>query len=321
MPLSRRLIFASSAVLFAGGARAQKISDRTITSIVPFTAGSGPDSLARIAAEDLRARWGQPIIVDNKPGASGNIGAGAAARAAPDGHTLLLSVNTFLMTAALQKSMPYDPAKSFDSIIELAAGSLALAVHPSVPLADAKAFVAAAKAKPDEMVYSSPGRGTPHHMAMELFKLKTGAALRHIPYSGTAGAVNDLLAGHVQAMFIPVHVGLQHAQAGKLRLLALGSARRSPLAPDVPTLEEQGFGCIDVDLWYGLSLPAGAPREIIQRYNAVMNEIIADPKVRGLLNNQGLEPRGGTPEHLSSLIARDGPRWTEVVKAAGIALE
>ena len=322
MPATRRMILAGlAAPLLAAGAAAQKLSDRAITIIVPFSPGSGPDILARIAADELRQRWNQPVIVDNKPGASGNIGAGAASRAAPDGHTILLSVNTFLMTAALQKTLPYDPVKSFDPVIELAAGSLALAVHAAVPLADTKAFIAAAKSKPDEMVYSSPGRGTPHHMAMELFKLRTGAGLRHIPYSGTAGAVNDLIAGHVQAMFIPIHVGLQHAQAGKLRLLAIGSAKRSPLAPEVPTLAEQGIDGLDVDLWYGISAPAGTPRAIIDQYNAALNEILASARVRALLQNQGLEPRGGTAQNLVDLIARDQPRWVEVVKSAGIPLE
>ncbi len=322
MPATRRMILAGlAAPLLAAGAAAQKLSDRAITIIVPFSPGSGPDILARIAADELRQRWNQPVIVDNKPGASGNIGAGAASRAAPDGHTILLSVNTFLMTAALQKTLPYDPVKSFDPVIELAAGSLALAVHAAVPLADTKAFIAAAKSKPDEMVYSSPGRGTPHHMAMELFKLRTGAGLRHIPYSGTAGAVNDLIAGHVQAMFIPIHVGLQHAQAGKLRLLAIGSAKRSPLAPEVPTLAEQGIDGLDVDLWYGISAPAGTPRAVIDQYNAALNEILASARVRALLQNQGLEPRGGTAQNLVDLIARDQPRWVEVVKSAGIPLE
>lgn len=321
--LSRRSLILAAAVaaLGAAPAAAQKISDRTITIVVPFTPGSGPDVLARIAAEELRARWGQTVIVDNKPGASGNIGAASAARAAPDGHTLVLSVNTFLMNAALSKNLAYDPVKSFDPIVEIATGALALAVHRSVPVNSAKDLIAAAKAKPDEIAYASPGRGTPHHMAMELFKLNTGAPLRHIPYSGTGPAVNDFVAGTVQAMFIPVHVGLAQAQAGNIRLLALGSDKRSPLAPDVPTLAEQGIEGVEVDLWYALSAPAGTPKELIQRFNATMNEVLQTPRVRELLEKQGLQATGGTPDALAALIARDLPRWQRVVNEGKITAE
>ena len=319
--ISRRALLGGLALALPAPARAQRLSDRTISIIVPFTPASGPDALARIVAQELKSLWGQAVIVENRPGASGNIGAATAARSAPDGHTLVLSVNTFLMNAALYKSLPYDPVKSFDPIIELATGALALAVHPSVNAVNARELIAAAKARPDEILYASPGRGTPHHLAMELFKLNTGAPLRHVPYSGTAGAVTDVLAGHVQCMFIPVHVGLSQAQAGKLRLLGLGSDKRSLLAPDVPTMAEQGISGLDVDLWYGLSAPAGTPPGIIARYNAAVNEILKKPEVKTLFEQQGLTPVGGTPKQLADLIARDLPRWARVVKDAGIALE
>src|SRR5918998_4495506 len=231
--LSRRSLLAALAMSAAipGLTQAQGLSDRNIFIIVPFTPGSGPDVLARIVGEELRKRWNQPVIIDNKPGASGNLGAQAASRAAPDGHTLVLSVNTFLMNAALYKSLPYDPAKSFDPIVELATGSLALAAHPSVPAKTTQELIAYAKANPGKLTYASPGRGTPQHLAMELFKLTAGVDITHVPYTGSAGAVKDLTGGHVNTMFIPVHTVLPLAADNQVRLFAIGREQGSTLAP------------------------------------------------------------------------------------------
>jgi len=316
----RALVLAVAIVasMLAVPAHAQRLSERPIFIVVPFTPGSGPDVLARIVAEELKKRWSQPVVVENKPGASGNIGAAAAA---PDGHTLVLSVNTFLMNAALYKTLPYDPVKSFEPVVTLATGSLVLAVHSSVPVASAREFIQRAKTRPDEITYASPGRGTPQHLAMELFKLTTGTSLKHVPYTGSAGAVKDLVGGHVKAMFIPVHTVLPLAEDGQVRLLALGSERRSALAPKVPTLAEEGVAGFEVDLWYALSAPAGTRKDIVGRYNAVVNEILASPEVKEQFAKQGLVPVGGTPQELTELIAKDLPRWAKVVKDAGISLE
>lgn len=321
--LSRRTSLAGLlALAFAPAALGQqRLSERPITIIVPFTAGSGPDLIARLAGEELRTRSGQAIVVDNRPGASGNIGAGIAARAAPDGQTLVLYINTFLMNAALARELPYDPIRSFAPISLMARGSLALCVHRSVEVADARALVAASIANPGSIRYASPGRGTPHHFAMELFKLRTGARLDHIPYNGTAGAVNDLIAGHIQAMFIPIHVGLSHAQAGRIRLLGVGNPNRTTLAPDVPTLAEQGVADAEVDLWYGLAAPAGTSEPFIARANAAIDEILSDPRVREQLRVQGLDAVGGPPKILADLVAADLPRWAAVVRQAGITAE
>jgi tripartite-type tricarboxylate transporter receptor subunit TctC len=307
--------------LAAQAAQAQGLSDRNIFLVVPFTAGTGPDILARVLGEELRQRWGQAVVVENKPGASGNIGTQAAARATPDGHTLLMTVNTFVMNASLFKTVPYDPQKSFMPIAELATGALALVVHPSLGVSSVEEFVAAAKARPGEINYASPGRGTPQHLAMELFKLTMKADIKHIPYPGSAGAVKDLVGGHVQAMFLPVHTALPLAQDKQIRILAVGSEKRAPQAPDVLTLAEQGVAGFDVDLWYGILAPAGTPQPIIDRYNAAMNEILAQPNVRAALEKQGLLPRGGPPKRLADLIARDQPRWANVVREAGITPE
>jgi tripartite-type tricarboxylate transporter receptor subunit TctC len=319
--LSRRR-FAKAAVaaaLLPASAAAQKLSDRAILMVVPFTAGTGIDIVARIVGDELQQRWGQTVTIENKPGASGNIGTQYAASRPPDGHTLMMTVNTFVMNVSLFKSIPYDPQKSFAPIAEVAVGALALAVHPSVPAQTVRELVALAKANPGKIDYASPGRGTPQHLAMELFKLTAGVDLVHVPYSGSAGAVRDLVGGHVGAMFIPLHTVLPLAGDKQVRLLAVGSEQRSPRAPEVPTFVEEGLTGIDIDLWYGLLAPAGTPADIVARYNAAVNEILASAKVREDLGKQGLSTRGGPPEQLARLIADDQARWAKVVKDAGIA--
>jgi tripartite-type tricarboxylate transporter receptor subunit TctC len=317
----RSLLTAGACCLIAGSAWAQRLSDRAITIIVPFTPGTGIDILARLIGEEIQKRWGQAVVIENKPGASGNIGTQQAARAEPDGHTLLMTVNTFVMNAGLFKSLPYDPQKSFAPIIEVATGSIALVVHPSMAAANARELVADAKGRPDQINYASPGRGTPQHLAMELFKLTAGISLRHVPYSGSAGAVRDLVGGHVGTMFLPLHTALPLVADKQVRLLAVGSNERSALAPDVATLAEQGVSGFDVDLWYGLLAPAGTSPEIIARYNDILNDILMQPLIRDALAKQGLQARGGTPARLAELIAKDLPRWAKVVKDAGIAQE
>ena len=320
---SRRTMLGILATAFAPMRQslAQGQSQQVIRLNVPFTAGTGPDLLARILAEELRQRWNQPVIVENKPGASGNIGMDAAARAAPDGHTLLVTPNTFVMNPSLFRSIPYDPEKSFVPIVEIATGVLALVVHPSLNVNAFPELVALARSKPGEINYASPGRGTPQHLAMELLKLTAKIDLTHIPYAGSAGAVKDLAGGHVSAMILPVHTALPLAEAGQIRILAVGSRARAPQAPQVPTLAELGFADYDVDLWYAVLAPAGTPKEIVDRYNAVFNEILSQPGVKAVLDKQGLIALGGPPERLAELIARDRQRWAKVVKDAGITAE
>jgi tripartite-type tricarboxylate transporter receptor subunit TctC len=295
-------------------------SQQTIRLNVPFSAGTGPDLLARILGEELRQRWNQPVIVENKPGASGNIGTKAAARAAPDGQTLLVTVNTFVMNASLYRSIPYDPETSFVPIAEIATGVLALVVHPSLNVSTFSELIALARSKPGDINYASPGRGTPQHLAMELLKLTAQINLTHVPYAGSAGAVKDVAGGHVSVMFLPIHTALPLAETGQIRILAVGSQAPAQQA-QVPTLAELGVTDFDVDLWYAVLAPAGTPKEIVDRYNAVFNEILAQPSVRAVLDRQGLIARGGPSERLAELIARDRLRWAKVVKDAGITSE
>ena len=295
--------------------------NRSIRIVVPYTAGTGIDILARVTGQKLSERLKVAVVVDNRPGASGNIGTEAVAKATPDGYTLLMNASTLVTNAALQTSVPYDPAKSFTPIGPAAIGNLALVVQPSVPARSVPELVALAKAQPGKLNYASPGSGTPHHLAMELFKAHFKVELTHVPYKGTAGAVTDLLGGQVQVMFLPVHVALSHAQAGKLRMLTAGGAHRSPVTPDIPSLADEGVTDIDVDIWYALLAPAGLPKDQVALLNAEMNAILGDPEVRENLLKQGLNPTPGRPEDLARMIDSDLDRWTKIVRAARITTD
>lgn len=323
MKLDRRSLLAGSAALALASpaARAQGLGSNPITIVVPFTPGTGIDILARAIGDRLRARWNQPVVADNKPGASGNIGAQAVARAAPDGHTLLMTVNAFVMNPHLYKQVPYDPVANFTPIIEVATGDLVLVTHPSLGVTNVKGLVAAAQAAGGKVDYASPGVGTPQHLAMELFKQKAGVSLNHVPYRGSAGAVQDVVAGHVKVMFMPVHTAMPFARNSQINVLAIGSAKRSPQAPDVPTLAEAGFIGTEVDLWYGLLAPSGTPAEIVSKLNAEVNQILHEPALVETLRAQGLVAVGGTPADFAKLIAADLARWGEVVKAAKISAD
>ena len=299
----------------------ERYPSRPIRVIVPFTAGTGMDILARTIGQKLSERLKVPVVVENRAGASGNIGTEAVARSPADGYTLLMTASTIVQNAALSRSVPYDPVRGFTPIGLTAIGNMALVVHPSVAAKSVTEFVALAKAQPGRLNYASPGNGTPHHLAMELFKLNFGIDVTHVPYKGTAGAVTDLLGGQVQAMFLPVHVALPQAQAGKIRLLAAGGSRRSPVTPDLPSLAEEGVRDIDVDIWYALFGPAGLSRELARLLNSEVAAILALPEVRDSLQKQGLNPVTGTPEELARLVEADLERWTRVVRAAHIGVD
>jgi tripartite-type tricarboxylate transporter receptor subunit TctC len=304
-------------VVSLGNAVAQ---GRTITIVVITTPGSGPDILARTIGEELHHRRTQAVVIENKPGASGNIAAQFVARATPDGHTLLMTANPFTANLSLFKSIPYDPVKSFTPIIKVAAGVLALAVHPSVPAQSTKEFIAYLKTQPGQLNYSSPGVGVPHHLAMELFKLTAKVDMKHVPYRGAAGAVQDLVGGHVSASFLGLHGALPLMQANQVRLLAIASGERAPVAPQLPTLIEEGLP-VEVDLWFGIFAPVGTPPAIAERYNKEINEVLREPRIVEKLANQGLTVAGGTPEDLSGFIAQDIVKWQKLIAEAGISSE
>ena len=320
LPVGLLLTVIAAAALSSDRAMAQQ-RGRTITIVVPFTPGTGPDILARMMGDEIQQRWGQPVVVENKPGASGNIGTQAVARSAPDGHTLLLTTSPFTQNVSLFKSVPYDPVADFAPIARLTDAFMALAVHPSVPVTSAQEFVTYLKDRPGQVDYASPGRGTPHHLSMELFKLATRTDVKHVAYRGSAPSVQDLVGGHVSAMFIPVHVGLPLAKDNQIRLLAVANRTRVSVAPDVPTLPEQGITGVDVDFWLGMLAPAGTAPETVARYNGVLNDILRSPQIVEKLSAQGFVTIGGTTSDFADLIARDLAKWRTVVKEAGIRPE
>ena len=318
--LAMRMTLFATAMSFAAAnpAFAQSYPTRPIRFIVPFTAGTGPDILARILGEAMAKKLGQPIVVENKPGASGNIGTDLVAKAAPDGYTILVTVTTFSMAPALYKPLPFDPINDFAPIGEVAVGNLALVVNPSLNVNSVAELVALAKAKPGTLNYASPGNGTPQHLAMELFKQQMGVDIVHVPYKGSAGAVGDVIANQVPMMIMPVHTALPYATAGKLKILAVSGDKRSALAPDQPTFKETGMQDYDIDLWYGLLAPAHTPRPIVERLNQEISAALAQPDIRESLQKQGLTPATGTPEALGGLIRSDLTRWEGVVSQAKI---
>jgi tripartite-type tricarboxylate transporter receptor subunit TctC len=306
--------------LVPGKATAQ-VAGRPITIVVPYSPGTGIDILARALGAELSQKWGQPVVVDNRTGASGNIGTQIAMRAPPDGHSLLMIAKVFVVNPSLFKNVGYDPVTSFVPVIKLATGSIVLAVHPSVPADNVQAFVRYAKARPGQINYGSPGFGTPHHLAMELFKQATGTDLVHIPYKGTSSVLSDIVGNHVSAMFVPTHVALPLAGDNQIRLLGVASPERVTAAPALPTIAEQGVPGFDVDLWYGLLSPAGTPPEIISRTNSAFNDFLRAPKLADEFAKQGLIASGGPPEVLHDLIAHDVRKWQKIIRDAGITAE
>jgi tripartite-type tricarboxylate transporter receptor subunit TctC len=300
---------------------AQTWPSQPVKIIVPFSPGTGMDILARTLGPRLAERWGQPVVVENKPGASGNLGAALAAKSAPDGHTLLMGASTLIINKALGLAMQYDPMADLAPIGVAANASLLLVAHPRIGIASVEQLISQARDKPGAFNYASAGFGTPHHMAMELFKARAGISVTHIPFSATGPALTQLLGGEVPLMFLPVHVAYTHVKAGKLVALATGGANRSPLAPDVPSLGEIGLRDADTDVWYALWAPAGTPDALASRINADMRKILDSPEVRAVLAQQGMEILTGTPAELRDRMTRDLARWTNLVRAAGIKAE
>jgi tripartite-type tricarboxylate transporter receptor subunit TctC len=295
--------------------------DQPIRLIVPYTPAGGPDMIARFVADRLAARLGQPVVVENLPGASGNIGSQVVARAKPDGYTIMSQVNTLVMNPSLYKNLAYDPVTDFAPIGLTAWGSLVLVAHPGQAPDTLTEFIAAARAAPRTIYYGSPGVGTPHHLSMALVETESAIELVHVPYKGSAGAVQDLLGGQIPYMFLPVHVAATYIKNGKLKALAVGSAKRHPLLPDVPTLIEQGLKGADVDMWYGLFAPKDTPPEIVARLDKELADILDSAEAREAFGKQGLTPATSSPDELAEIVKRDRDRWAEIIAKRGIKPE
>lgn len=294
---------------------------QSVRIIVPFTPGTGMDTIARVVAPRLAERLGQPVVVQNQAGASGNIGAEAVAKSAPDGHTILITANTMLMAAQMYKSVGFEPVKDFSAVSMAAYGSLMLVANPKTGIKSVAELIKQVRARPGSVTFGSPGVGTPHHMAMELFKLESNTFMLHVPYRGTAGYTQDLLSGELNVGFLPVHIAQGFVKSGRLNALALGSPKRHPVAPEVPTFDEVGVKHIDVDLWYAFFVPSKTPPAVVARLNTEIAAIMRQSDVKELLSKAGMDAVTSTPAELTAIVAKDHPRWGAVIRTKQIAAE
>jgi len=316
-------LFALALALYSIGAIAQAFPSRPVTLVVPFSPGTGIDILARVIGPPLAEKWGQPVVVENKPGASGNIGTDFVAKSAPDGYTLMVTVNTFSITPSLIKNTPYDVVRDFSPIGKIATATYCFAVNLKVfPANSMQEAIELIRKNPGKYFFASPGNGTPHHIGMELIKLRLGLDLTHVPYKGFAGAMQDLVGGQVQMMFTLVHSAIPQVQAGRIRILGVTGAKRSPQFPEAPTFREQGIDFMDdVDAWYAVLGPAKLAPELVQKLNADVNAVMALPNVKESLLKQGLIPATSTAEALSALVKSDLQRWAKVIAEAHITAD
>ena len=308
--------------LLVSPARAQAYPSKPVRLIVPFAPGGTTDVLARLVAQKLAEAIGQQFVIENKPGAGGNIGTELAAKSPADGYTLVMSFDgTMAINPNTYAKMPYDAQKDLAPVANVAQVPLLMVVHPGVPARTVAEFVALAKASPGRINYSSAGHGSTGHLMGELFRSRAGIDLVHVSYKGGGQAVQDLLGGQIQMLVTALPTVEGHLKGGKLRALAFSSARRVPGAPDVPTLAESGYPGLEVLSWYGILAPAGTPLEIVRRLNAEINRILQAPEIRDRLAALGAEPTGGSPEQFGQVIRADTLRWAKVVADAGIRIE
>jgi tripartite-type tricarboxylate transporter receptor subunit TctC len=314
---------AALAASLAGASLAQgAYPERPITLMVPFPAGGSTDLVARVVAERMGTELGQPIIVENRGGAGGNIGSAAVAKADPDGYTILMgTVATHALNPALYRKMPYDAVADFAPVALLVVVPNVLVVNPDFPAKNVQELVALLKEKPGEYSYASSGNGTPLHLSGELFKTMAGVDMVHIPYKGAGPALIDVMGGHVPIMFDNLPSSTEHIRAGKLRGLAVTTAQRAPSMPDLPTVAESGLPGYETYTWNALFAPAGTPREIIDRLNTAARAAVADPKVQAKLQDVGAMPKGSTPEELASHVQAELAKWAPIVKASGAQID
>ncbi|MDF2618665.1 MAG: hypothetical protein K0S00_1324 [Xanthobacteraceae bacterium] len=318
-----RSLFAAAvtAVLAIGGAAAQDFPTRPITLVIPFPAGGSTDLVGRLIAERMSVELGQPVVVENKGGAGGNLGAAQVAKATPDGYTILMgTVATHALNPALYKKMPYDPVKSFAPISLLAIVPNVLVVNPEFPAKTTEELIALLKANPGKYSYASSGNGTPLHLSGELFKSLAGVDMQHIPYQGAGPALIDVISGQVPIMFDNLPSSSGHIKSGKLRALGVTTAKRAPSFPDLPAIAEVVPG-YETYTWNALFAPAGTPPEVVAKLNAAANKALTDPKVQARFNDFSATPVGSTPEELGEHVKKEIAKWAPIVKATGAQLD
>ena len=303
-------------------AYAQTYPSKPVRIIVMYGPGSTIDIIARLISPKMTESLGQPVIVENRPGAGGAIGMDMAAKAVPDGHTLTIGATGPSVTnPLLYPKTPFDPLRDFSYVSQLATGPAVIAVHPSVPAKTLKELVVLAKARPGQLNYGTPGVGTSPHLAGELFKMVSATNIVHIPYKGNAEAITDLLGGQISIVFTGVPPVVPLTQAGKVKLLATTGVKRIPALPNLPTIAEAGYAGAGMSIWYGLAAPAGTPREIVTRLNKEMARIMALPDIKERFIQLGTEPATSTPEEFTALVREELAKWSKVIRAAGIKVD
>ena len=313
--------FFAALFAFCASAFAQGYPAKPIHIIAPFPAGGGYDFLSRLLGAEMSKTFGQPVIVENKAGANGNIGTDFVAKSAPDGYTLLMGGNSPIsLNVSLYPKLPFDPVKDFEAISRVATQPNLFAAHPTVPVKSVADLMRYAKANPGKITYASNGNGSPQHLAAEQLKQMAGIDMVHVPYKGAAPTAAALLAGEVSVAFNVILLPLPHVQTGKLTGLAVASSRRSPLAPDIPTLTELGYP-IDIDTWYGLVAPAGTPQDIIAKLNGETIRILNLPELKERTRSQGIELGGSTSAEFAAFIKTDIAKWGKVIREAHITID
>jgi tripartite-type tricarboxylate transporter receptor subunit TctC len=317
----RRFFWGSLLALSAAGAAAQGYPNRPVKIIVPFGPGGFTDVVARILGQKLGAAMGTSFVIENKPGAGSTIGADQVAKAAPDGYTLVIISSTHTISPWIYKSIPYDPIKSFAPISKLVDSAYVLVINPKVPASNVKEFIALAKAQPDSLHYASSGNGSTQHLMGGLFASMAGARLQHVPYRGSNLAMTDLIGGVVESSFAGVTNVMPQIASGKLKALAVTTAKRIPQMPDVPTLQEAGVPGYDASNWLALLAPAGTPKDIVMRLNSEIAKLMAQPEVQKAMFDAGVQVSLSSPEALTQLMLDEHAKWGKIIHEAGIRLQ
>jgi tripartite-type tricarboxylate transporter receptor subunit TctC len=314
-------LLAAACVIAAPAANAQKFPDRPIRFIVPFPPGGGNDILARAMQPKLAELLGQPVIIDNKPGAGGNMGTDMAAKAAPDGYTIVIASNQVTINPWLYSKLPFDIEKDLVPVAQAASVPMVLVVNPSVPANNVKEFIALAKASPGKFNHATPGTGTPQHIAFEVFNHAAGINVTHVPYKGTGPALADLIGGQVQSAIGTMASVEPYVKAGKLRALGVTTSKRSQAMPNVPTIAESALPGFEVPLWYSILAPAGTPKDVVARLSSDIARTLATPEVRERLTQQGFEVHYLNADQMADLMKRDTARWQKSIKDIGLKLD
>ena len=299
-------------------AQASSYPDKPVRFVVPYPPGGGTDVIARIVHERFQAALGQTIVIENKGGAGGSVGTDVVAKSAPDGYTVLFTLSSHTINPAIFPKLAYDTQKDFEPIGSVASLPQILVANPQFPANTVADLIALAKAKPDTLSFASVGNGSPGHLAGELFKLRTGTQMTHIPYRGGGPAVTDVMGGQVPLLWVSIPAAAQFVKTGKLKALGVSTLKRSAAFPDVPTLQEAGVPDFEVDSWYAMFVPAKTPPAVIDKLNRALNSVVADPGIREKLLAQGSEAVGGTPEALAKTVAAELPKWAKLAKDANI---